>query len=102
MSTGLQVLLAILSIVGIGVGGWFTVRSAIGAKRTPAYGELDKRVGTLEQQVGTLYAERHQDRQFIRDMLEYLEDRFAVRHHDLPFPLPRWLKEERNPKKETR
>lgn len=102
MPIWLQVLSGVFGLIGIAVGGWFTVQAAVNAKRTAAYPELDKRVGNLERQVGTLLEEKHEDRRFIRDMLHFIEMRFAVSHHELPFPLPRWLIEERDDKKDKR
>ena len=86
----LQIGLGILTLLGLGVSGYATYRTSTRAKQiesqaTP-YGTLAERVGRLEMQVGEQLASQHEDRMFIRVLIDE-----RPRDWPLPEPIPAWV-----------
>lgn len=83
------ILTAITAAAGVVValvGRGQVLRSKRLESEAAPYSELARRVDHLEEQVGQLYSERHEDRNYIRRLLA--ERPFGL---PIPRPAPTWL-----------
>ena len=85
-----QVLLALVAMLGVALGAYATYRGTVQAKTieseaTP-YERLSDRVGALESQVEALLSEKWRDRAYIQVLLEGWPY-----HKPVPGPMPPWV-----------